>query len=178
MGGTVSQVVSQPTLMELVSIGHRNMGRTWEIGETVEVNMFNFIQHLWLFKWHSYTITKTVQSIDEMNAVQMMWGWGDRTWWVVESVLLHSPDKGYWACPRYLPQDVKRLFFLFKTISSGRIVPRVTIDFHWCLIAAIFPSYDKLLMQQVSKMLIPMIFYYFIFLLLICYDLLSNTTYH
>ena len=37
---------------------------------------------------------KTVQTIDEMNDVQinMMWVWGDRARSVVEIVLLHSLD--------------------------------------------------------------------------------------
>ena len=40
---------------------------------------------------------ETVQLIDEMNDVQMMmWAWGDRAWWVIESIFLHSPDKGFW----------------------------------------------------------------------------------
>ena len=39
---------------------------------------------------------ETVQIIDEMTDVQMMmWAWGDRTWWVIESIFLHSPDKGF-----------------------------------------------------------------------------------
>ena len=40
---------------------------------------------------------ETVQVIDEMNDVHMMmWAWGDRTWWVIESIFLHSLDKGFW----------------------------------------------------------------------------------
>ena len=37
-----------------------------------------------------------MQSIDEMNYVQIMpGGWGDRAWWVIESVFLHSSIRGY-----------------------------------------------------------------------------------
>ena len=35
-------------------------------------------------------------------------GWGDRAWWVFESVFLCSPDKGFWACPGDLPLDMPR----------------------------------------------------------------------
>ena len=40
-----------------------------------------------------------------MNDVQMMWGWG---WWVIESVFLRSPDKGFWACLGDIPPDMPR----------------------------------------------------------------------
>ena len=33
---------------------------------------------------------------------------GDRAWWVIESVFLRSPDKGFWACLGDLPQDMPR----------------------------------------------------------------------
>ena len=41
----------------------------------------------------------------------MMYRWwcesgGDRTWWVIESVFLRSPDKGFWACLGDLPPDM------------------------------------------------------------------------
>ena len=43
------------------------------------------------------------------NDVQMMmWGWGDRAWWVIESVFLRSIDKGFWACLGDLPLDMPR----------------------------------------------------------------------
>ena len=29
-------------------------------------------------------------------------------WWVIESVFLHSPNKGFWACLGYLPPDMPR----------------------------------------------------------------------
>ena len=74
----------------------------------------------------------------------MMYRWwceggGDRAWWVMESVFLRSPDKGFWACLVDLPPDIPRrpetwatvcnLMLAFRTapLSSGRIVPRVTI---------------------------------------------------
>ena len=50
-----------------------------------------------------------------------------------ESVLLHSPNKGFWAClgdlPPGMPRRPESLFFFSKAgpLSSGRIVPRVTI---------------------------------------------------
>ena len=47
-----------------------------------------------------------------MNYIQVItWGWGDRECCVIESVFLHSPDKGFWACLGQLPQtcpDVQR----------------------------------------------------------------------
>ena len=47
--------------------------------------------------------------MDEMNDVQMMmWGWGDRAWWVIESVFLRSPNKGFWACLGDIPPDMPR----------------------------------------------------------------------
>ena len=37
---------------------------------------------------------KTVQSIDEMNYVKLMtWVWGDRAWWVIESVSPTRPTR-------------------------------------------------------------------------------------
>ena len=43
----------------------------------------------------------------------MMYRWwcesgGDRAWWVIESVFLRSPDKGFWACLGDLPPDMPR----------------------------------------------------------------------
>ena len=38
----------------------------------------------------------------------MMWGWGERAWWVIESVFLRSPDKGFWACLGDIPPDMPR----------------------------------------------------------------------
>ena len=35
-------------------------------------------------------------------------GGGDREWWVIESVFLRSPDKGFWACLGDLPPDMPR----------------------------------------------------------------------
>ena len=35
-------------------------------------------------------------------------GGGDRAWWVIESVFLRSPDKGFWACLGDLPPDMHR----------------------------------------------------------------------
>ena len=42
------------------------------------------------------------------NDVQMMWGWGDRAWWVIESVFLRSLDKVFWACLGDPPSDMPR----------------------------------------------------------------------
>ena len=65
-------------------------------------------RHKRSFKWHYNTI-KTLYSINEMKDVQMMmWGWGDRTWWVIESVFHRSPDKGFWACLGDIPPDMAR----------------------------------------------------------------------
>ena len=33
---------------------------------------------------------------------------GDRAWWVIESVFLRSPDKGFWACLANLTPDMPR----------------------------------------------------------------------
>ena len=42
----------------------------------------------------------------------MMYRWceggGDRAWWVIESVFLRSPDKGFWACLGDIPPDMPR----------------------------------------------------------------------
>ena len=35
-------------------------------------------------------------------------GGGDRAWWVIESVILRSPDKGFWACLGDIPPDMPR----------------------------------------------------------------------
>ena len=35
-------------------------------------------------------------------------GGGDRAWWVIKSVFLRSPDKGFWACLGDLPLDMPR----------------------------------------------------------------------
>ena len=43
-----------------------------------------------------------------MNDVQMMMWGGDRAWWVIESVFLRSPDKGFWACLGDIPPDMPR----------------------------------------------------------------------
>ena len=43
-----------------------------------------------------------------MNDVQMMMRGGDRAWWVIESVFLCSPDKGFWACVGDLSLDMPR----------------------------------------------------------------------
>ena len=44
-----------------------------------------------------------------MNDVQiMLWGWGDRAWWVIEGVFLRSPDKEFWACLGDLPPNMLR----------------------------------------------------------------------
>ena len=37
-----------------------------------------------------------------------MYDVGDRAWWVIESVFLHSSDKGFWVCLEYLPPDMPR----------------------------------------------------------------------
>ena len=69
-------------------------------------------------------------------------GGGDRAWWFIESVFLRSPEKGFWACLWDLPPEMLRrletwvslcnlmlklLAFRTAPLSSGRIVPRVTI---------------------------------------------------
>ena len=43
----------------------------------------------------------------------MMYRWwceggGDRAWWVVGSVFIRSPDKGFWACLGDIPPDMPR----------------------------------------------------------------------
>ena len=43
----------------------------------------------------------------------MMYRWwceggGDRAWWVIESVFLRSPDKGFWTCLGDIPPDMPR----------------------------------------------------------------------
>ena len=43
----------------------------------------------------------------------MMYRWwceggGDRAWWVIESVFLRSPHKGFWACLGDIPPDMPR----------------------------------------------------------------------
>ena len=43
----------------------------------------------------------------------MMYRWwceggGDRAWWVIESVFLRLPDKGFWACLGDIPPDMPR----------------------------------------------------------------------
>ena len=74
----------------------------------------------------------------------MMWRWwceggGDRAWWLIESVFLRSPNKGFWACLGDLPPDMPKrpetwvslcnLMLKLRGISrsSSRIAPRVTI---------------------------------------------------
>ena len=69
-------------------------------------------------------------------------GLGDRAWLAIESLFLRSPDKGFWACPGDLPPDLPRRpetwvllcnlmlklrGILHSTLSSGVVVPRVTI---------------------------------------------------
>ena len=52
----------------------------------------------------TYLAQIAVQSYDDMNDVQMMTRWcGDREWWVVVSVFIHSPNEGFWACLKDLP---------------------------------------------------------------------------
>ena len=77
----------------------------------------------------------------------MMYRWwceggGDRAWWVIESVYLRSPNKGFLEYLGDLPPDMPRwqetwvllcklmlksVAFRAAPLSSGRIVPRVTI---------------------------------------------------
>ena len=53
----------------------------------------------------------------------MMWGWGDRAWWVIESVFLRKPVMSCWpGMPRLLENRVLLCNLLLKLI-----VPRVTI---------------------------------------------------
>ena len=63
----------------------------------------------------------------------MMWGWGERAWWVIESVFLRSPDKGFWACLGDIPPDMPRrpetwvslynlMMKLFGILSSSAIL--------------------------------------------------------
>ena len=68
-------------------------------------------------------------------------GGGDRAWLVIWSVFICSPDKGFWICLWDLLTDMPRrsetwvslcklmlkLAFCTTPLSSGRIVPRVTI---------------------------------------------------
>ena len=70
-----------------------------------------------------------MQSIDEINAVQMMkWWWGDRAWWVIESVFLHSLDKGLLGMFSTCSDGQKYGFALQNTVSLslGQIILRVT----------------------------------------------------
>ena len=63
------------------------------------------IQCKWSFKWHCNTIV-----INWWDAWCIWWceGRGDRAWWVIESIFLSSPDKGFWACLGDLPPDMPR----------------------------------------------------------------------
>ena len=63
-------------------------------------------RHKWYFKWHCNTLKRCSQLMK-----WMMYRWwcedgGDRAWWVIESVFLRSPDKGFWACLGDLPPDI------------------------------------------------------------------------
>ena len=65
-------------------------------------------RHKWSFKWHCNTIETFSQLMK-----WMMYRWwcedgGDRAWWVIESVFIRSPEKGFWACLGDLPPDVLR----------------------------------------------------------------------
>ena len=68
-----------------------------------------------------------------MNNIQMMQGWVDKAWWVVESAFLHFLNKGFRAClgdlPEGIPRRPEKLAILFKRSSAivGPIVPTVTI---------------------------------------------------
>ena len=55
--------------------------------------------------------------IDEINDVQMMY----RGLWVIESVFLHSPDKGVWAC-LYTFRCTKRTFIIYLIFCSGHFL--------------------------------------------------------
>ena len=67
---------------------------------------------------------KKVQSLGEMNALQMMKrGWGGRAWWEknkkIPSVFLHSPNKWFWAylgdLRTGMPRRPEILGFSYKT---------------------------------------------------------------
>ena len=45
-------------------------------------------------------------------------GWGDGAWWVIESVFLRSPDKGFWVCPGDLPPDMPRRLETWVSLCS------------------------------------------------------------
>ena len=90
------------------------------------------------FKWQ-FNMIKTVQSIDEMNDVQMMtWGRGHRAWRVFESVFLHSPNKGFWAClgdsPPGMPMRPEITFSCSKSAPTANISACTVVTLHWqCL---------------------------------------------
>ena len=58
---------------------------------------------------------KTVQSIDEMNNVQMMKG-GVIGHGALLGVFFHSPDKEFWACLGDVPSEMPR------RLDSGDLV--------------------------------------------------------
>ena len=64
----------------------------------------------------------------------MMYRWwceggGDRAWWVIESVFLRSPDKGFWACLGDIPPDIAicsiyfRLYIYLYTVDGDPYFP-------------------------------------------------------
>ena len=63
------------------------------------------------------------------------WGEGYRAWWVIESVFLRSPNKGFWACLgdgwrlgfRCSIYCWNSVAFRVAPLSSGQIIPIVTI---------------------------------------------------
>ena len=88
------------------------------------------LQHyLWPFECNK----NKNSALDEMNDVRMMtWWWGDRAWWVSESVFFYLPSKGIWTClgdsSPGMPRRPETSFFVQKALlSSSRIVLRVTI---------------------------------------------------
>ena len=60
------------------------------------------------FKWHCNTIKQCRQLMRWMMYRWWCEGGGDRAWWVIESVFLRSPDKGFWACLGDIPPDMPR----------------------------------------------------------------------
>ena len=72
-----------------------------------------------------------------------MYGWwsedgGDKAWWVIESVFLGSPDKGFWACLGDQPPDIPRqpetwisLYYLI-IIDTEKFEKQCTSGAFWC----------------------------------------------
>ena len=76
--------------------------------------------HKWSFKWHCNTIKRCSQLIR-----WMMYRWwcesrGDRAWWVIQSVFLRSPKKGFWGFTHRHAQAAGNLGFAMKFMLKLR----------------------------------------------------------